>query len=228
MRIALLAHTTFVDPSALSPVWAGLLDREQDTDADLLAEGAARSCYESWSKPNPATATNKGYLNHILEVKHHSVLSHASITLYITGVSRALTHELIRSRFLAFSQVSQRYVDESDASFVMPPGGSADEHGALYELREMALAVYKDIFEDRVKHGATRKEARQAARSALPNATETRIVVTGNVRAWRDFIIQRNTPGADHEIQELAVGVLDILRELAPNSVSDLTKELYG
>ena len=91
--------------------------RAGTTDADggqALAEFAGRACYESWHKPNPATATNAGYLRHILEVGHLSVLEHGSVTLYLRGVSRSLTHELVRHRHLSFSQLSQRYVPERE------------------------------------------------------------------------------------------------------------------
>src|SRR3712207_7558756 len=75
---------------------------------EALAEFAGRACYQSWDKPNPATATNAGYLRHILEVGHLSVLEHGTVTMYLTGVSRSLTHELIRHRHFSFSQLSQR------------------------------------------------------------------------------------------------------------------------
>ncbi|MER7167245.1 FAD-dependent thymidylate synthase, partial [Micromonospora sp. NPDC000207] len=93
------------------------------TDADggqALAEAAGRACYQSWKKPNPATATNAGYLAHILEIGHLSVLEHGSVTFYFTGVSRSFTHELIRHRHFSYSQLSQRYVPERDAAMVEP------------------------------------------------------------------------------------------------------------
>ena len=85
-----------------------------------LAEFAGRACYQSWTKPNPSTATNAGYLRHILEVGHLSVLEHGSVTFYLTGVSRSLTHELIRHRHFSYSQLSQRYVPGRDAAMVEP------------------------------------------------------------------------------------------------------------
>src|SRR6266705_2597291 len=83
---------------------------------EALAEFAGRACYQSWSKPNPATATNAGYLAHILDVGHLSVLEHGTVTFYFTGVSRSFTHELIRHRHFSYSQLSQRYVPERDAA----------------------------------------------------------------------------------------------------------------
>ena len=112
-QVAVIAWTHFEPPAEIP--W--------DTDADggeALAEFAGRACYQSWKKPNPSTATNAGYLRHILEVGHLSVLEHGSVTFYLTGVSRSLTHELIRHRHFCYSQLSQRYVPERDAAMVEP------------------------------------------------------------------------------------------------------------
>src|SRR4051794_9156874 len=83
LQVQVIARTGFDPPD----------DVPWETDADggqALPEFAGRACYESWDKPNPATATNQGFLRHILEVGHGSVLEHASVTMYLTGVSRSL------------------------------------------------------------------------------------------------------------------------------------------
>jgi hypothetical protein len=140
-----------------------------------------------------------------LEVGHLSVLEHGSVSFYLTGISRSLTHELIRHRHFSYSQLSQRYVPERDAAMVEPDVIAHDP-----ELHERFLAAAKasrDAYADLLaglerrfagEPNATlrRKQARQAARSVLPNATETRIVVTGNYRAWRHFIAMRATEHA--------------------------------
>src|SRR4051812_8668765 len=123
-----------------------------ETDADggeALAEFAGRACYESWSKPNPATATNAGYLRHILEVGHLSVLEHGTVTFYLTGVSRAMTHELVRHRHFSYSQLSQRYVPEHDAAMVVPDVIAGDpDLAALYdEATASASAAYTKLLE---------------------------------------------------------------------------------
>src|SRR5262249_12043524 len=105
LRAQLIAKTEFFPPE----------DVPWSTDADggqALAEFAGRACYQSWRKPNPSTATNAGYLRHILEVGHMSVLEHGSVSFYITGISRSLTHELIRHRHFSYSQLSQRSVPQ--------------------------------------------------------------------------------------------------------------------
>src|SRR5437660_4736493 len=112
-KVELIAKTEFFPPAEVP--WS--------TDADggeALAEFAGRACYQSWRKPNPATATNAGYIRHILEVGHLSVLEHGSVTFYLTGMSRSLTHELIRHRHFSYSQLSQRYVPERNAAVVEP------------------------------------------------------------------------------------------------------------
>src|SRR2546430_6954980 len=186
-QVRLIAWTHFETPEGVP--WS--------TDAEggqALAELAGRACYQSWSKPNPSTATNQGYLRHILEVGHLSVLEHGVVTFYLTGVSRSLTHELIRHRHFSYSQLSQRYVPERDAAVVEPDVIAADPelHARFVAATEASLATYTELLEGLEKRFAgvenamlRRKQARQAARSVLPNATETRIVVTGNYRAWR-------------------------------------------
>jgi thymidylate synthase (FAD) len=206
-----------------------------ETDAgggQALAEFAGRACYQSWSKPNPATATNAGYLRHILEVGHLSVLEHGTVTFYLTGVSRSFTHELIRHRHFSYSQLSQRYVPERDAAMVEPNVIADDPelHKKFVAATEASVRAYEELLEGLEKRFADvenatlrRKQARQAARSVLPNATETRIVVTGNYRAWRHFVAMRATEHADVEIREIAVALLRELQRVAPNVFADFT-----
>jgi thymidylate synthase (FAD) len=206
-----------------------------DTDTDggeALAEFAGRACYQSWKKPNPATATNAGYLRHILEVGHLSVLEHGSVSFYLSGISRSLTHELIRHRHFSYSQLSQRYVPERDAAMVEPAVIAEDPelHALFLEAGQSALESYTKLLEGLEKKfadvenvTARRKQARQAARTVLPNATETRIVVTGNYRAMRHFVAMRASEHADVEIRELAIAMLRELQRVAPNVFADFT-----
>jgi thymidylate synthase (FAD) len=224
MRVQAIAWTQFAAPDDVA--WA--------TDADggqALAEFAGRACYESWDKPNPATATNAGYLRHILEVGHLSVLEHASVTLYLRGVSRSLTHELIRHRHFSYSQLSQRYAPSGTAGMVEPEviAAAPELHARFVAATEASLAAYRELLAglderlDGTGGPATlrRKQARQAARAVLPNATETRVVVTGNYRAWRHFIGMRASEHADVEIRALAVACLRELQRIAPNVFAD-------
>jgi thymidylate synthase (FAD) len=224
-QVRLIAWTHFEAPA----------DVPWSTDADggqALAEFAGRACYQSWRKPNPATATNAGYLANILEVGHLSVLEHGSVTFYFTGVSRSFTHELIRHRHFSYSQLSQRYVPEREAAMVEPAVIAEDPelHKRFVEAAEASVRAYTELLEGLERRFADvdnatlrRKQARQAARAVLPNATETRIVVTGNYRAWRHFIAMRATEHADVEIRELAVECLRQLQRVAPNVFGDFT-----
>jgi thymidylate synthase (FAD) len=223
LRVQVIAQTQFMPPA----------DVPWDTDVDggqALAEFAGRACYQAWDKPNPATATNQGYLRHILEVGHLSVLEHGTVTMYLSGVSRSVTHELIRHRHFSFSELSPRHVPERDAA-VVEPGIIAEDpelHGRFLAATDAALAAYAELLEALEKRIADvpnatlrRRQARQAARSVLPNALETRVVVTGNLRAWRHFIAMRASEHADVEIRELAVACLRELRRVAGNVFGD-------
>lgn len=222
-QVKIIAWTHFEAPE----------DVPWSTDADggqALAEFAGRACYQSWKKPNPATATNAGYLAHILDVGHLSVLEHGTVTFYFTGVSRSFTHELIRHRHFSYSQLSQRYVPERNAAVVEPEVIAEDPelHKKFVEASEAAVRAYTELLEGLEKRFADvpnatlrRKQARQAARSVLPNATETRIVVTGNYRAWRHFVAMRASEHADVEIRALAVECLRQLKGVAPNVFAD-------
>jgi thymidylate synthase (FAD) len=235
MKVILIASTQLHPDEMGNPrVWEQLPPRWSETEqnyideSDYLAEFAGRACYQSWNRPNAKTSTNKTYLAHINEVGHYSVLEHASATFYVEGVSRSLTHELVRHRHLSYSQLSQRYVDESDSDVVMPPAMDPVELATLIAIKQVTKAAYVGLVKSGLNRGMSRKEARQMARSVLPNATETKIVVTGNMRAWRDMLQKRWHVAADAEIREFAGMILDQLRSIAPNTFQDIPGRPYG
>lgn len=198
------------------------------THADALGEAAGRICYQSWGRKNPATASNKGYLANILDHGHYSVLEHSSVTFLVRGVSRALLAELTRHRHLSFSVVSQRYVDYATTEPVIPPALRGDLWAteALREAYAEDVSTYTGLVSYLMfDRGLTRKAAREAARAALPNAAPVDMIVTGNLRAWRDVLGKRHSKHADAEIREFAALVLARLRTLAPNTVQDLADE---
>jgi thymidylate synthase (FAD) len=225
MAVTLIARTHF-DEDAANAATGGAWETapgDMVGNGEASVEFAGRACYQSWHRPNPATATRAGYLANILDQKHFSVLEHGSASFYITGVSRALTHELVRHRHLSFSQLSQRFVDESGAQLVIPPGFRAHEtRSTLERAFAAALSSYTAVVGALAGSGMTRKQIREAARAVLPNATETKIVVTGNYRSWRHFIEVRATAQADAEIRQLAGMIRDELQQLAPNVFGDL------
>jgi thymidylate synthase (FAD) len=223
LRVHVVAQSAFTPPA----------DIPWETDAEggqALAEFAGRACYQAWDKHNPATATNKGYLRHILEVGHLAVLEHSTVTMYLTGVSRALAQELVRHRHLSFSQLSPRHVPEGDAPFVEPAVIADDPelHERFLAATGAALAAYTELLDGLDRRIADvpnatlrRKQALQAARSVLPNAFETRLVVTGNYRSWRHFIAMRASEHADVEIREVAIACLRELCRVAGNVFDD-------
>ncbi len=187
------------------------------------------------SQKNPASRATRDYLENIKKQGHGSVLEHANYSLLLEGVSRSLTHELVRHRAgFGFSQLSQRYVDESEANFVMPPAiiGDAALSAAWREQVESAQKSYVALVEQLMQRYAwvgdkihRRKMAREAARGVLPNSTETKIVVTANARAWRTMLELRSSEGAEFEIRRCAIAMLRLLHGEAPGFFSDF--EVY-
>jgi thymidylate synthase (FAD) len=227
MQVDLIAHTRYRDDVAWN---AYDFVSGRCGHADALAEFAGRLCYKSFDRPNPATAANVDYLANILRQQHFSVLEHASATFLVRGVSRALLAELSRHRHLSFSVVSQRYVDYNGTSPVIPPAieNEPDMVAELCDQYAEALVSYDELTARLIRKGYSRKQAREAARAVLPNAAPVDMVVTGNLRAWRDVLGKRHHVAADAEIQRFAALILAELRNVAPNSMQDIPKEPYG
>ena len=206
---------------------------------ELLIETGGRVCYDSFTNKRPGGS--KAYFDRIKSEGHGSVFEHANYTFLIRGISRTLSHELVRHRAgWAYSQQSQRYVNESDCAFVLPIDiqPQSEEYYIWYESCNKSLIEYKELVESlynkfslRSKSGiyaqdpqsqeaieqktVIRKRARQAARSVLPGCTETRIQATANVRAIRHFIEMRASRHAEPEIRRLANSVYTIMRHVA-------------
>jgi thymidylate synthase (FAD) len=248
----------------------GVSTWETDTTiaGERLVEIAGRLCYSSYAKPRPGG--HEAYIGNILSSRHGSVVEHAVFNLIVVGVSRSLSHELVRHRVgMAVSQLSQRYVDESAVPFVVPPAladevraaraymAESDQDTAGAALHELSLF---DLF-DRDQPSATvlaglrwlraaeadredyrylsdylaarlegsildktarRKAAREAARSVLPNAAETKLFLTFNGRALRSFLELRGGLGADAEIRRLAVAIHALMKPEAPDLLADV------
>lgn len=213
-RVQLIAHTVSTAQSE------DILESQPDsTDAEYLTTLAGRACYQSFHRPNAATKLDEDYLKRTLfEQGHWSIAEHASATFYLEGVSRAFTHELIRHRHLSYSQLSQRFVDESDAAYVVPPAMRGEVLLArdLDQRVDDMLENYAIAVDELIEEGYSRKQAREAARAFLPNCIETKIVVTGNLRAWHEVTQRRMQPDADAEMQEVMALIYDELTEIAP------------
>ena len=228
MQVQLIAQTVFHTNAVADLIRWDDEHIDGRNDADMLAEFAGRLCYLSFDRPNSKTARNADYVANIVRQQHFSVLEHSSATFLLLDVSRTFTHELIRHRHLSFSQVSQRYVDESLSHVVIPPV-LRDATGPQAELLErnimgldnVAHDLYSRIYQWVIGHGGTRKQARGAARAVLPGNTRTSIVVSGNMRAWREFLTKRMSTAADDEIREVAEIIYVALENIAPAMFSD-------
>jgi thymidylate synthase (FAD) len=205
---------------------------DTEVGGEQIVEASGRVCYMSFGK---GRKTNREYILNLVSMKHGSVLEHAVWDFIIAGVSRSFTHELVRHRAgWAYSQLSQRYVDESVANFVEPQIIAEDErlHQTWKKAIEQSHAAYRDLAEGLMAKIAERqngsgnkthqrKLAREAARSVLPNATETIIFCSANARALRHFIELRGSEGAEAEIRRVAIRVLRLMREEAPTLFGD-------
>ncbi len=265
------------------------------TDGDAIPEIAGRLCYLSFEKPRPGG--NSAYLDNIKQQRHGSVIEHPSWGFIFAGISRTCTHELVRHRLASYSQLSQRYVDESVCEVVCPldlkkevqtdeeacawmqgyaetshdtndgierayyaahPGvdkavleagrawrWSMQQANEAYrkQVGYLSKKVQTEAYEgylktitgggrpptqdewllvrSREEKTGFRKQARQAARSVLPNATETKIYTTMNARAFRHMIEMRASRHAEPEIRQLAYKVWQVLKVEAPAIFSD-------
>jgi thymidylate synthase (FAD) len=182
---------------------------------DALVEIAGRLCYDSFNRPRPGGW--EAYINNIREMKHGSVLEHAVFSFIITGVSRSLTHELVRHRAgWSYSQESQRYCDNIE--FIEIPLGLDEQELSFFKsMQGTARAFYVEVtrrLEERLykqfgKSTYVTKMIRQTVRYLLPNMTATRIYCTANARALRHFFELRGSIAADMEIRELAIAILE-------------------
>lgn len=233
MQVTLIAKTEMVQlpESILGTTFADYDLYREGNGGDRVAHFAGRACYQAWDMPRKATADDMGYLANILSQGHYSVLEHGSATFYIEGVSRNLSHELIRHRHLSYSELSQRYVNMEEAEFVLPPAMRDVDHPEMWSAPDIAEDLkteYASLVHDLEQLGYKGKKAREAARAILPSGMETKIVVTGNHRAWRDMLHKRYSVHADAEIRELSVILLEELRKIAPATYQDFPDEPFA
>lgn len=211
---------------------------EKATEPEEIVEVSGRVCYMSFGdRQSPRSSTE--YILNLIRQGHESVFEHVSWTFLISHVSRAFTHQLVRHRVgFSFSQLSQQYHDESEATFVVPEHLKKSPR-ALHAWQE-AMATcrhsYRVILEAlTTTEGAPELElekkefnraVRSAARSVLPNATETKIVVSANARALRHFFTVRGSILGDVEMRETAAALFELVRPEAPALFADFTLHL--
>lgn len=184
-------------------------------EADKLIEEAGRVCWRSEERITPDTAS--GFVKMLIDAGHLSVLEHATAVFHIEGVSRALTHQLVRHRLCSFSQQSQRYVSEENFEYIIPEKIQSDTE---------ALSMYNDImlsisgaYSNLISMGIKKEDARYL----LPNATRTTLAMGANFRQLRHMLSLRGSPKAQLEIRLLFIEILKILKEKAPASFYDFS-----
>ena len=218
MKVTLLAHTP---------------------DPENLAATAAKLCYSSSGigelREGLDPEKTERFIDMIVSIGHESVLEHVSFTFGIEGISRACSHQLVRHRIASYSQKSQRYVDESGFEFITPPAikeipeAKAEYDRVIAEITEsyekLANILTEKHTAEFIAQGMDEKTARskaskmanEDARFLLPNACETKIAVTMNIRELLHFFSLRCCNRAQWEIREVACKMLELVRPTAPH-----------
>jgi len=199
MRVVLITHTK--DPVRLCVAAAKLCHEPDESDFVEMMSGLSDKHMER-------------VLTHVIKLGHESTIEHASFTFYIEGVSRALTHQLVRHRMASYSQQSQRYVNLDQFEYIVPERLKGKPEEELYHDTMKDLAgKYKEL---------RKAIPLEDARNVLPNACTTKIVVTMNARELRHFFKLRCDKTAQIEIRTMAKEMLKQAREVAPLLFHDL------
>jgi len=198
---------------------------EHTPDPERAIAAAAAVCYASdvdaALDPDPTRVGD--FLAMLRRMGHLSPFEHASFTFYVEGVSRALTHQLVRHRLASYSQRSQRYVSHDSFDYVVPPQLSEatvrwngrDVNATAFFEETMALLAERYVQLNNAL-GRTGQHSNEDARYLLPNACETKIVVTMNARELLHFFDERLCLRAQWEIREVAGTMLDLAKPVAP------------
>ncbi|TFF63722.1 MAG: FAD-dependent thymidylate synthase [Promethearchaeota archaeon] len=183
-------------------------------NAEKLIEEAGRTSYQSFERLTKDSY--KRFITMLIKRGHESVLEHASASFRISGISRALTHQLVRHRFCSFTQQSQRYVDEENFNYIEPE--DIKENGEAHEKYLHLMEDIRKYYEEFRELGIKKEDARYI----LPNATESEIVLTANFRELRHILELRGEKAAQWEIRRMAIRILKILKEKVPNVFQDM------
>jgi thymidylate synthase (FAD) len=242
LKVHLIGRTVFDVESFINFLSAhslGWRRSENASGTDEFVEAAGRICYLSFGR-NQSPKSNAEYIRHLIVEGHESVLEHVSWSFLIEGISRACTHQLVRHRVgFSFSQLSQQYHDESDVQCVEPYG--LDAYPAAAAAWSTAAKVTKEAYRTIIDELGTGEECqtpgighrerlraiRSAARSILPNAAETKIVMTANARALRHFLNVRGTIPGDTEMRCLSSELLRHLKNESPSIFFDFDSRIH-
>jgi len=203
---------------------------EHTPNPEVLIAKAAKLCYSpvGIDKMNEAmdSESTLKFINMLMSMGHESPVEHVSFTFAVEGVSRSLTHQLVRHRMASYSQQSQRYVKLDQFEYVIPTAIEKDKRAKEVYIEAMdnsqkAYSEIADILIDKytaegMKQGAAEKKAIEDARYVFPNACETKIVVTMNVRSLFNFFHHRCCNRAQWEIRELAFQMLKLVKQVSP------------
>ncbi|SDO06443.1 thymidylate synthase (FAD) [Desulfonauticus submarinus] len=205
LKVELLAMT----PDAMTLIYAAF--------RQCYAKGFVGKDFKKWVKGEVPLEQQKQFIENILASGHQSPIEHVSFTFAVEGVSRALTHQLVRHRIASYSQQSQRYVDAKDFCYILPPAIAKNEEAkAIFEeFMTQAAETYaklQAILED----SGRGKKANEDARYVLPNACESKIVFTMNCRSLLNFFELRCCNRAQWEIRNMAWKMLKLVREKLP------------
>jgi thymidylate synthase (FAD) len=182
-------------------------------DSEHLMERAGRICYASEDK----LGTDEKWLQARIKQGHESLIEHASATFYIKA-SRVLTHELVRHRIASYSQRSQRYVKETEATYITPPELSEENDSENAQVFHQAISTAWEAYRQLLKAGVKP----EIARYVLPNACTTEIICTWNFREIRHILELRTGPAALPEFREVAGKIKEIMRKQSPKVFGDL------
>lgn len=184
-------------------------------EPEKVIASAAKLCYSSSDietlMNGLTTEKIESFIKKLTDLGHQSPLEHCTFTFGVEGVSRALSHQLVRHRIASYSQKSQRYVKEDQFEYIIPPSIADNKADVLVfkDFMEYCQQAY-DYFID---NGIPAEDAR----FVLPNACETKIIITMNIRALLHFFEERCCERAQWEIRKMADMMLDICKEIAPN-----------
>lgn len=201
-------------------------------EPEKLVATAAKLCYSSSDIETMSEGLTeekiKSFLDMLVGMGHESPLEHVTFTFGIEGVSRSLTHQLVRHRIASYSQKSQRYVSESGFDYITPP--SIEKHGYTNVLYDMIMDTIKEKYDylrtvlideimndEGVDQKTAEKRANEDARYVLPNACETKIIATMNIRSLFNFFKHRCCNRAQWEIRAMAFEMWKLCMEVAPD-----------
>jgi thymidylate synthase (FAD) len=182
-------------------------------NAEKVIEDAGRTAYLSFHRKGKNSA--KKFIQMLIRCGHTSVLEHASATFRIRGGSRSFTHQLVRHRLASFCQQSQRYVSEKEFKFIIPK--KIKDNPQAKEIFISTILACQEGYATLLEMGIPKEDARYL----LPNAIESEIVITANMREWRHILSLRCAPSAQWEIRKICLEILKLLKKEVPSVFAD-------